>query len=228
MLEFCFAVSLLSAVIAPSIGAAVVLLGAGRGRFILRGVLVGSAALVLSFLLSVGGVFIASKSIRQPAIDGGGESGGVVLVFGCKTNGYEPSKTLRNRLDRAVLLLTELPEAICIVSGGEGEGEGVAEAESMRAYLVAAGIAEERIFVEDNSFSTGENIENSLALAEGLGLTDYRVYGVSNPYHLPRIALMMARYDVRFVPVPCEEYGSEFGWLCRDYFAVWQFILLGK
>ncbi|MBQ8510458.1 MAG: YdcF family protein [Clostridia bacterium] len=120
----------------------------------------------------------------------------IVMVFGCRTYGYTPSDTLRLRLDAALELLNALPDAQCMVSGGQGSNETVPEAESMRAYLVFHGIAEERVIMEDQSHSTSENVRFTKELLESLGLTDKKIIGVSTAFHLPRIEALSERYEL--------------------------------
>ena len=123
-------------------------------------------------------------------------SGTVVVVFGCHTDGYTPGPTLKLRLDEAAELLEALPDAICVVSGGQGSNETVAEADSMKAYLVEAGIDAERIYTEDESHSTSENIRFTKELLEANSIEPIRIIGVSTAFHLPRIEVLSRVYDL--------------------------------
>lgn len=49
--------------------------------------------------------------------------------------------------------------AVCIVSGGKGDSENISEAEAMYRWLVDKGIDSSRIYKEDKSTSTVENID---------------------------------------------------------------------
>lgn len=93
-----------------------------------------------------------------------------VVVLGCKVNGDRPSRMLKRRLDTAVEYLQENPSLPCVVTGGQGYNEAFPEALVMKAYLLEQGIAEERIFVEDKSSNTRENLQfsRSVILANGL------------------------------------------------------------
>lgn len=120
--------------------------------------------------------------------------GTLIVVFGCRTYSYGPSKTLALRLDETVKLMEALPDSICIVSGGQGLNEPMPESEAMKQYLVEHGIAEERIIEEPDSHSTSENVRLSKALSEELGLEYDRIIGVSTAFHLPRIRTLAKRY----------------------------------
>ncbi len=54
---------------------------------------------------------------------------------------HGPSRVLQMRLDKAYDYLTENPDTIVIVSGGQGPDEHVSEAQGMYDYLVEKGIA---------------------------------------------------------------------------------------
>lgn len=93
-----------------------------------------------------------------------------LIVLGAALRGDQPSRLLRGRLDVAYAYLTEHPNAVCIVSGGQGEDEICTEASVMQAYLVDKGIDPDRIYMEERSTSTFENIRQSRALIEQYGL----------------------------------------------------------
>ncbi len=86
------------------------------------------------------------------------------IVLGCKVIENRPSRMLRKRLDKAVEYLNENPQAVCIVSGGQGRDEMRTEAEVMREYLIKNGISESRILCETKSTSTFENFAFSKKL----------------------------------------------------------------
>lgn len=105
-----------------------------------------------------------------------------VIVLGCQVRGEVPSTMLQGRLNAAWDVLNEYPEAVCVVSGGQGSGEDITEAEAMRRYLLEKGIAGERIIKEDKSVSTRENIGFSAKLLEERGI-DGGVVICTNEFH---------------------------------------------
>ena len=80
-----------------------------------------------------------------------------VVVLGCRVRGTIPSKAMRQRLTAAEGFLRDHPDAVCILSGGQGEDEEIAEADCMYRELIAAGIDPGRLYREDRSTSTREN-----------------------------------------------------------------------
>ena len=87
-----------------------------------------------------------------------------VIVLGAGVNGSDPSLMLQNRIDRAFAYLTDNPDVICVVSGGQGDHEDISEAECMYRELTQMGIASERIWQENQSTSTVENLKFSVSL----------------------------------------------------------------
>lgn len=81
-----------------------------------------------------------------------------VIVLGCKTINGIPSVMLAARLDKAAEYLKENENAVCIVTGGQGGDEIEPEAETMERYLITKGIYKDRIYKENKSENTKENI----------------------------------------------------------------------
>ena len=65
---------------------------------------------------------------------------------------------LKERLEEAYEYLLEHPDVPCIISGGIREPGEALEADAMYDYLLKKGIARERLYKEDRSASTYENI----------------------------------------------------------------------
>lgn len=125
-----------------------------------------------------------------------------LVVLGCRVYGTSPSLMLKERLEAAYDYLEANPDVSCVVSGGQGANEDISEAKCMYDYLVNKGIDASRIYLEDRSTSTRENLlfskevmeKNDLAMtmtivtnefhqyrafliAENLGLEAYAVSG---------------------------------------------------
>ena len=77
-----------------------------------------------------------------------------------------------------------------IVCGGQGHDEPASEADTMGAYLIAHGVPEGRLFREDASTDTIENIRNSMRIMEEQGFSSATI--ITSDYHLTR-ALWIAR-----------------------------------
>ncbi len=86
------------------------------------------------------------------------KTAGTVVVLGCEIQGDEPSRVLKARLDAALDYLRNHPETPVIVAGGVGDDELYSEAYVMYRYLIKNGIDKSRIYCEDRSKDTEQNI----------------------------------------------------------------------
>lgn len=143
----------------------------------------------------------------------------VLIVPGAHINKTEPCDTLKRRLEKAIDLLIDDPELKVIVSGGCGKGEIISEAESMKRYLRAYGIREDRVIMEDQSRSTRENLENCLQYIEdpkeNIGI-------VTNNFHMYR-TLKQAKicgYESPKPVVVTTDYIMFLNYVVREFFSV--------
>lgn len=134
----------------------------------------------------------------------------VYIVFGARVKEDGPTKTLAARLDLAIDEMRAHPDALCIVSGGQGPNEPRSEAETMRDYMTERGIAAERIIIEDKATDTNENIAYSLDVIKEMGLEEYSLVCVSTDTHIPRIRLMCRRLGVTSAYLSAETPHKEF------------------
>lgn len=146
------------------------------------------AALLLGFSLFT---VLETMVVRGSLAEKTDEPVSAVIVLGAGVNGETPSLTLRTRIDAAAAYLEEHPDVPVILSGGQGPGEAITEAECMRRALVRRGVDESRLYPEERSTSTQENLRYSRAILEELGVDlTQRVAIVTSDYHLCRARLM--------------------------------------
>ena len=97
------------------------------------------------------------------------------------------------------------PDALAVVSGGQGEGEDITEAKAMADYLTAHGIDSARIVQEDQSRTTRENLENSFAILRARGYDPANGVGiVTSEYHLYRAKRMVRALGAEPVGIAAE------------------------
>ena len=111
-----------------------------------------------------------------------------VIVLGCQVNGLEPSVILQSRIDAAYDYLMQNPDAVCIASGGMDDDEIITEASCIRSVLLERGISADRIYMEDTSGSTAENLAFSAAIIQEEGLSP-NVAIASDNFHQLRAAI---------------------------------------
>lgn len=126
-----------------------------------------------------------------------------LVVLGCRTYGDRPSIMLASRLDAAYNYLIEHPQAVCVVSGGQGSDEPISEGEFMYQYLVKKGIAPERIYRETESTSTRENLLFSKAIIEKESLNP-QIAIVTNEYHEYRASMVAKALGLEYSAVPAK------------------------
>ena len=103
-----------------------------------------------------------------------------------------PSLMLQKRIDAAYGYLSAHPDAACVASGGLDDSETVTEAQCIRSTLVSMGIDEGRIYLEDRSRSTEENLSFSAAIIREQGLPQQAVIASDN-FHQQRAAIWAER-----------------------------------
>ena len=155
---------------------------------------------------------------------------GYLLVLGAKVNPHGPSLTLRNRINAAYGYLTAHPDSIAILSGGQGPDEPMTEALCMYNELVAMGIAPERLWMEDQSTNTWENMKFSRTmLEENTGRIPEKIALLSSEFHLFR-AQLFARsfgFDTVGVPAATRLPFLKVNYFLREAVAVWYYLIFG-
>lgn len=79
--------------------------------------------------------------------------------------------SLTDRVETAFAYLEEHPQALCVVTGGQGGDEPCPEAHTQKNVLESMGVEGDRILVEDRSHNTRENFlfARQIALEHGMG-----------------------------------------------------------
>lgn len=109
-----------------------------------------------------------------------------VIVLGAGIRGETVSLTLKDRLDAALSYYQENPEAVIVVSGGQGPQETIPEALAMERYLLNQGVPKEHILKEEKSTSTYENFVYTKEILDQYFDDAYEAAFVTNEYHVYR------------------------------------------
>lgn len=102
-----------------------------------------------------------------------------VIVLGAQVKPWGPSAILRQRIDAAQKYLDSKKNVNAILSGGQGKDEPVSEARSMRDNLKEG---DDRLYLEDKSTNTRENIRFSKKIIEQNDL-DPSAAIITDSYH---------------------------------------------
>jgi len=113
-----------------------------------------------------------------------------VIVLGAGIRGEKLGKALRGRLDKTLEYCERNPDAVVVVSGGQGHGESITEALAMERYLVENGIPKEKIIKEERATSTRENFEYTKKLLDDHFNGEYSVTFVTSEFHVYRAGII--------------------------------------
>ncbi|SDM96903.1 YdcF family protein [Allokutzneria albata] len=156
-------------------------------------VLVGGAAGGLGYIALVFGCFLLYSTLYARVGPRGRAD--FIVVLGAGLKGDEVPAQLAGRLDKAREVAAASPDATIIVSGGRGPGASVSEARAMADYLIARGVPEERIVLEEKSRTTLQNL-----LFSGEIMAErrpgYQCVVVTSNYHVLRAAAFARRAGV--------------------------------
>lgn len=126
----------------------------GAGRFVQRLLAVGLS------LFFVAEVFLSICMVWQGWFTRPNDATtATAIVAGGGIHGNQPSLMLQNRLQKALEYLNAHPDAVVIVTGGQGPGEQYTEAMVEAHWLLSHGITAERVFAETQSASTYQNMQ---------------------------------------------------------------------
>jgi uncharacterized SAM-binding protein YcdF (DUF218 family) len=111
-----------------------------------------------------------------------------IVVMGAAQYDGRPSKVFAARLDHAARLFEAGLAPRLIVTGGKADGDRTTEAASAKAYLIAQGVPDEAILMEDGSRSTLQSVRAVGAVMRSNGLGD--AVFVSDRPHMLRVLRM--------------------------------------
>lgn len=190
------------------------------GKVILS--LTGAIAVIGVILAVVISIFMIRASDDPPK-----DENTTVVVLGCKVRDGAPSLMLRRRLDAAYEYLSEHESVFAVVSGGKGDDEIISEAQCMKEWLVKKGIAPERIYMEDRSVNTEENLRFSREIISSEGLPD-KITLITDSYHQLRAEMIAEKQDIKAYNISgCTSWYLIPTYWVREWFGVVYFKLFG-
>ncbi len=200
--------------------------GSGRSqwcRWGKRGLLLLLAAGLAFFTVLESRVISWARTDRETPVS-------AVVVLGAGVNGREPSLSLRTRLEAALDYVQERADIPIVVTGAQGPGEAITEARCMADWLIAHGVDESRILLEEQAANTRENISYSKELLMERGIhADSGIAVVTSDYHLCRAAYLWEGPGM--VPVaahmPARYWPITLNYFVREAFALASEIVFG-
>ncbi len=161
--------------------------------YLLFGIIGNKAKRVICVLLALGFVyFIAVEAFIIGSASGDSDADyDYIIVLGAAVRGDTPSRALVERMEAARAYMVSHPDAVAIVSGGQGDGENLSEAEAMYKWLTANGIDGSRLIIENRATSTYENLKYSFEIIKSRGQEqDISIAVVTSEYHIYRAKLL--------------------------------------
>lgn len=182
-------------------------------------VTVGISAIIFytAFFITLFKIIICEKCAKP--------KGKTVTVLGCRVKGTVPTRALMSRCKAAYDYLIKNKNSVAVLSGGKGADEDISEAECMYRILTEKGIDKTRLYIEDASTSTEENLKFSSVVIDKNNLSKEIIICTSE-YHIYR-ALMIAKkaginatglpaHSMRILRIPA---------FTREVFGVWYLTL---
>lgn len=124
-----------------------------------------------------------------------------IVVLGAGIIGDKVTPLLAARIEKGIELLRYNPNAILIMSGGQGSGEDIPESKAMAAYAVDKGVDTKKIIMEQKSVSTQENLRFSRKL---MNKQKPEIIVVTTAYHVFRALILAKQQRIR-----CKGFGAK-------------------
>jgi len=170
--------------------------------------------LLLQFAVVEGLIILNGRSDTEVRTD-------FLIIPGAGVNGRTISPALQSRLDAGLRYLQKYPDVKVVVSGGQGTDGDITEADAMREFLTANGIAGDRILSEPNAASTMENFKFSKALIEQeTGKPAPAITFVTNGFHVLRAKMLARRNGLNANAIACDTWRELPQYYLREYFAI--------
>ena len=159
----------------------------------------------------------AAKEAKASKGNASGEKD-YLLILGYRLENDEATPALKMRCAKAAEYLTEHKNTVAIVCGGiTGKNQTKSEAQVMKELLVANGIEEERIILEDKSKTTAENFYNAKKI---MGRTEStKIALISSERHLLRASVLAKKcgIDAETVAAPSPS-GAKISGYIKEFF----------
>ena len=111
-----------------------------------------------------------------------------IVVMGVAQYDGRPSPQLQARLDHVLTLWSEGVATLVVTTGGNQPGDRFTEARASADYLIAGGIPESAISMEDIGATTLQSLQGVAEILHSRGLSSVEI--VTDPYHALRSRLI--------------------------------------
>lgn len=117
------------------------------------------------------------------------------IILGAQVKGTAPTLSLYDRIIAGEEYLKENPNSICVATGGLGDTATITEAQCIANVLTEHGIASNRIYLENNSKNTQENIKFAYSIITENSENE-NIAIVSDGFHQARARLIARKLGI--------------------------------
>lgn len=117
------------------------------------------------------------------------------IILGAQVKGTAPTLSLYDRIIAGEEYLKENPDSICVATGGLGDTATITEAQCISNVLTEHGITQDRIYLENNSKNTQENIKFAYSIIQENGENE-NIAIVSDAFHQARARLIARKLGI--------------------------------
>ena len=146
-------------------------------------------------------IFILYKNVKYENPLGSKKSDFIVVLGSGLRYGTDLSPEGKRRSDKAIEYLKKYPHLNVFLTGGQGIDEKVPESVVMKEYFIDNGIDEDRIFLEDKSTNTNENIKFYIETLKDKDIEYQNILLVTSDFHMPRAGIIARHYNLTVYPL---------------------------
>lgn len=147
------------------------------------------------------------------------------VILGAQVKPWGASRLLKQRIKAAEDYLNRSADTVAVASGGQGINEPISEAICINQNMIADGIAPDRIYIEDRSVNTEQNLLYSVTVIHEHHLND-SIAIVSDSYHQLRARIIAHKIDRRMRVGAVNTVNTKFGYLIYPSFFVREWIAI--
>ena len=144
----------------------------------------------ISVLVLAGFMYVCLNIVQVWSVgrSSGAREVDAIVVMGVAQYDGRPSPQLQARLDHVLTLWKSGVAKLVVTTGGNQPGDRFTEARASADYLVAGGIPESAISMEDIGATTLQSLQGVAEILQSRGLSSIEI--VTDPYHALRSRLI--------------------------------------
>ena len=181
-----------------------------------RRVVLGATALAVTLWM------VSLISVLAWALQDDAQHADAIIVMGAAQYRGKPSPALRTRLDHAIILWQRGLAPRMVLTGGIGTGDSVSEASVGRDYVMAHGVPDSAILLDNEGRSSAQSLRVAADLMKAHRLNS--AIAVSDPFHMLRIEILGRRLGLDLHTSPAlptaaaRSFGRQSGMLIAESF----------